>query len=363
MEIAGSSNSSNNINNSSNSDNSNLRNEFKKCIIYCRVSSMDQTGENHISLEAQQNVCKDFTNDNRLKPSQIITEVVSAARNVKKRHINNIVKNNKNTVIIIYDVSRFSRNVEHGTELLKHLHKNGNVVYFVNENIRSDSNNFIKHIQDAENESKAIGRRVSNAIREKRRLGFHIGIAPFGYKLKKVRGGNLLEEYEEEHKVVDFIQICKNTPINMRTLNQSLRLIVPNPIVVDETPIIGENENGDEINIMNDKLSNYEIAEFLNEYEVYKRGSKWTSSKINSIKIIDNLPGINEDNSSGTMIPVEENVFNNMFSGMNIENDNSNGNDNENGSNSQNIMLMMQQQQLMMQQQMQLMEMMNQYKK
>ena len=345
---------------SSSRDNNNLVNEFKKCIIYCRVSSIEQSGENHISLEAQQNVCKDFADSNGLKPSQIITEVASAARVVKKRHINNIVKNNKNTVIIIYDVSRFSRNMEHGSELLRHLHRNNNIVWFVNENVRSDSKNFIKFIKDTEIESKAIGRRVKTAIREKKRLGFHIGVAPFGYKLKKKRGGNVLEENEEEKKVVNFIQICQRAPININNLNQALRLIVPDPIVVDETPIIAENNDGDEIDIMNNKITDNDIAGFLNEYKVYKRERNWTSAKIKNIKIIRNLPIVDEhtdEESSGTLSPVEEDMFSGMFSGMNIEG-------NSNLQNPQNMMLMMQQQhQMMIQQQQQMMEIMKKYKK
>ncbi len=253
-------------------------------IIFCRVSSFGQTGKYCISFEVQEhkgNVCAKLFN---LKIMGVI-KIVESAYQGKTCTIKSLITKNRGKNIIIYDVSRFSRSVENGLELLEYAIKCNTRLFFVNEGIVWDKNHLDLRNQIraklflAQEESRAIGRRVKDALAEKKRRGFFTGGIPkYGYKVIDADGGRRAVPDKYEQAVIKFIDLCRTVGTSSRRLNEWLRQLSPNfdaPIELryDDT----------KVNTLRDIMSYREIADLLNEYEVPKRKSVWTTSSISSI--------------------------------------------------------------------------------
>ena len=82
--------------------------------LYCRVSSSKQfTSANSVSIDMQKEIGRKFCLQNNFKINGEFIDVVSALDMDKQSMLQMIVKDliNKGDIIIVYDVSRFSRSV------------------------------------------------------------------------------------------------------------------------------------------------------------------------------------------------------------------------------------------------------------
>ena len=258
-----------------------------RTLIFCRVSTIDQTGLQHISFELQEtkgNVCASIF---KLKVEMVYKIVESAYKN-DYQTIKSLIKKFKGKNIIIYNVTRFCRNLNAGVELLNLALKNKTRLIFVEEGIVWDENNqynllILKNkLAYAQEESLVIGRRVKDAISEKKRRGYHVGGAPkYGFKAINVEGGKKAVFDEQEQDVINFIKICKKVGTSVYEINKHMNLLTPKPIIIDDPIILYY--NGNEIDFIKEPLSNVGIADILNSYDVLKRGNKWTGAMVSSV--------------------------------------------------------------------------------
>lgn len=255
----------------------------KKTLIYCRVSTIQQTGLNHVSFEMQEtkgNICAKIFNLN----VYMVFKVVESAYQNDYKTIKKLIKEYKNKNIIIYNVTRLCRNYKAGLELLNLALQHNTRLFFVNEGIVWDKHNkdnlilLKKYLEVAENESKVIGKRIKDAISEKKRRGYLISKAPYGFKAVAVDGGKKAFPEEYEQKVIKFINACKKIGTNKNTLNEYMKNISPNfdePICLFYRDV--------ETDKIKYPMSNGEIARLLNSYNVLKRGKAWTTQSLASI--------------------------------------------------------------------------------
>lgn len=254
----------------------------KDAIIFCRVSTPQQAGMGNMSFSVQESKGFECCRILKLVCRSVIKTVESAYTGKPTTMFKLLSKRGK--CIVIYDVSRFCRRVGHGKELLRKALKNNVTLFFVSEGLIY-GNNFEKSeklildkLRIAEEESKAIGRRVSHALREKKRRGFYTGgTVPYGKKVVNVQGGKKLVDEEHESNVIRFITGCVELGTSAIYLSRLMKLISG----YDE-PIILEH-NGVKVIKLKEPLTYSTIASLLNEYEVYKRGRKWTASSVSRI--------------------------------------------------------------------------------
>ena len=162
--------------------------------VYCfvRVSTGNQIGPEHVSLETQKaNVMKYYT-ENNLVDSRTRVKVIqltgSAYRNFPTVFRNVVDVANRGDHIIVYRPDRFSRNFFDVVPILKQLLDNGVGLHSTDGTLPlsyASLSHWCAHLIDATKESMAIGARVRDSIAFRRNRGDHIGSAPYGKQLHK----------------------------------------------------------------------------------------------------------------------------------------------------------------------------------
>lgn len=188
-------------------------NFMKNGYIYCRVSSKEQSkyDKGHTSLEVQEKTIKEYCQKNEINVVKCVTEVYSA-RNMGKmkglQYLMNIASSGQ--TIYVYDISRFSRNIQHGLNILDDLSKKNVSIFSVTEKI-DWTNSHAKHqfrllLCSSTYESEKLSFKVKQSVSYRRSKGHYIGGAPFGYKTefddKRIRQ---LKENKDEMKIIDNI--------------------------------------------------------------------------------------------------------------------------------------------------------------
>jgi len=258
-----------------------------KTLIYCRVSTIEQTGLKHISFELQEtkgNVCASIF---KLKVEMVFKIVESAYKN-NHQTIKSLIKKFKGKNIIIYNISRFCRDLNSGIELLKLALTNKTRLFFVQEGLVWDENNqdnlskLKNKLIYAQEESLNIGKRVKDAITEKKRRGYHVGGPPkYGFKVIDVFGGKKVVANEKEQDVINFIKKCKTVGTSSHEINKQMNLITTEPIIYEDPIILYY--DGNETKDIKQPMGNVDIAELLNSYGVSKRGKRWNGPKVSEI--------------------------------------------------------------------------------
>jgi len=258
-------------------------------VIYCRIS-VARPEEN--SLNAQETIAREFIQRNRLVEKYVCRESGSAYTR-KTAKLEQIITNEKNIVLIIKCVDRFSRNVVYGKQLLDMAWKNRIQIVFVQEQIIfkdvASGNKVLACIGEAEKEVKRMTQRIRDINKDKRSNGLHIGgSVPYGFAKKRTHLGNKLVLNQYESKVVKLIIFLReDKKKSLVTANALLRSINNRA-----DPIEFDNKYGEPTNEMDGYMTYTQIAELLNEYNITKRGEKWKSSTINSVhkKFKNNSP-------------------------------------------------------------------------
>jgi len=244
-----------------------------KCVVYNRLSL--STVDNS-SLLRQEHFCTKYASGAKLKVSEIHKEVCSAYK--KKPNVLNSLVQRNNLYLIVYNVSRFSRSLKLGLEMLSTLFTNGGKVYFVDEGVEyahdSDLDKLKIFLLKAELESDVISHRVKSSKKYLREKGkYSGGSIPFGYTIDK---DNVIIPDLSESSIIKFIKECGCKRVIASRLNNIMRKIMmelfPN---VKYTSIILYNVDGKSRRI--NKLSYANIADLLNSYDIKKRGCSWKS--------------------------------------------------------------------------------------
>jgi DNA invertase Pin-like site-specific DNA recombinase len=222
----------------------------KQAIIYCRVSSQVQSnyGDGCVSLQAQEAACREYCRENKIAVVEVHHEVRSG-RNMERMHIlNRIVRKLKpGQQIVFYNITRFSRNVVQGLNLITKIQNKGCSVYSVQEKCAyadaASQHLFRSTLCFAQHESDQISQRVRTSVAFRKARGDHFGPAPFGKKVDRLKSGKrVLLDNVAEKRVIEKIK-----------------------------------------KLYYDKMTPIDIAHYLNGEGVLNRGKDWTSAQISAL--------------------------------------------------------------------------------
>lgn len=251
----------------------------KNAIIYCRSSTPHQNQYTHTSIEMQTFVCREYCYKNELQVVSLVTEVCSARQISNQKKLLKIINNNNDINLIVYDASRFSRNILEGIQILNECRNKNIILHCVKDSFSTYKYqgylNFVDGIKNGEAESKLLSDRLKSSIQHKRALGSEFGNPAYGYKKEKNNGITKFVDNENEKKI-----------INLATkLYYGCSVKEANNCILD---ITGENikslftEPCAKI-----KFGNFTygmIAEFFNEHNIkYRNEKEWTATQVSNI--------------------------------------------------------------------------------
>ena len=215
--------------------------------LLCRVSTKEQSGDTHVSLEAQEQELISFTNKQSIPNTRIKTiKITKSAYSGIPSEIKNIGEcTQQGDNIYVYRIDRFSRNLIKYLDFMEETTNKGVTIYSLSENISYNNNKtqFIQGILDAQKESETIGKRIRLSIKHKLERGDKVGGLPYGKCYKRTATGKMV--------VVD--KLSEQTIIKrIKRLSKS-------------------------------KTSLKNIATQLNEDGIRKKNKPWTASSVRSV--------------------------------------------------------------------------------
>lgn len=160
-----------------------------KVVVYLRVSSkgQDQPEYGRDGLQTQLHAILDFCLRFGIVILETFSEVGSARKPDNLEMQNKMIKKlsgrkNNSTCILVYSVSRFSRNKIQGMQMLESLHANDCYVFSVSENASSHDEKFVELLTQAQQQSDQLSIVVRDSIERRRKQGEFIGPVPYGFK-------------------------------------------------------------------------------------------------------------------------------------------------------------------------------------
>lgn len=247
------------------------------CCIYNRVSSTNQNSYmNNISLQVQESLCGKFAAENNLNVLRVHKEVHSVFNKIPE--VLNTVINLHKYVILIADVSRFSRSETIGYDMAKKAIDNNNTLVFIQEKLVCSTHAELEqlkvHLKKSEDESKTISMRIKNAKTYLQENGMYSGgLVPYGYSVDNKK----LIINTNEKNIIKFIKLCQTDNISASELNDIM-------ITIHKTKkydkISCYDKKGKVVSHITEKLFNTEIADLLNSYNVNKRGRLWNANMV-----------------------------------------------------------------------------------
>jgi DNA invertase Pin-like site-specific DNA recombinase len=207
--------------------NQRLQDVQKSCVIYTRVSTIKQAKDG-MSLDAQIEICRDFAIRQGYSLSKVFCDKGISGKSWKNRPalIEALEALNDKTYMLVYSLSRFSRNVTESAELLKLITEKKSKLLSFNENFtgKEDDKNssFTRwiHLALSEQENNMISQRVSSVMAYRKQVkGVGSNSAPYGWRyrsnltdeLGKLRPLKIKKEQEVIQKIMDY----RNTEIKI----------------------------------------------------------------------------------------------------------------------------------------------------
>ena len=249
-------------------------------ILYTRVSTGNQGSQ---SLNAQNQICLNFLNSKGIALSAFYQEVGSAY-NGSQCVLNTIINTYSNINLYVLNISRFSRNVITGLELLRKATLKGITVHFMEEGLVSTNKTHSHQIRiklsEAQHESELISNRISTINSILANKGWSFGVAEYGKKSDMTSGVRTFINDLHEKNIIDFICQARNG-VSCRLLNKKLKKIKPKADSIN----FYDEDGVTKINYFDKSqtLTFQEIADLLNDYDIKKRGKEWTASSVNYV--------------------------------------------------------------------------------
>ncbi len=256
-----------------------VRFPMKPTYIYVRASTTPQ------HTEAQKHACIMYARANGLNVEGVIIEKASAYKS-KQVKLERFLTGTRNYNIIIYAVDRFSRNIETCDKLVNIVIRNFHTLLCVKTMVDIDSAigklNFRNAVSIAQYESELIGERVRNDVKYRRDMGFHVGSAPYGYKIVNKK----LNIDIVESAVIKFIIQNRTSKNTISRVNRMLMVLLKSIgkendyaqvqiTYEDEERIYRVYEQTDVF-----QVTYSAIADILNDFNIDKRGKKWTKAMV-----------------------------------------------------------------------------------
>ncbi len=222
-----------------------------KAIVYCRVSTPKQAGDvitntantantentntantenttnttfttfnTCASFEAQERVCREYCSKNNLTIKSVIRDVCSGFKYGEQERLELAVEDlEEGDYLVVYDVDRFTRNIERGLRLLRELNTKKAFIYAVNDvcgyETLPDKQRFRQMLIQAQAESERKSDKIKACFREHKSRGSFLGKAPFGQSALKTREGirKLEKNVTEQQIIKDIISMAnENEP-------------------------------------------------------------------------------------------------------------------------------------------------------
>jgi DNA invertase Pin-like site-specific DNA recombinase len=182
-------------------------NEPKEVYVYIRVSSKGQNNPEYgrVGMDTQNVTILQFCKDNNLYVKSCVTEVGSAYHTHTPK-LDKLIEKNKGIPIMVYSFSRFSRNVADCESKISALHEKGGYIWSVTDKMTSKDSGFMSLVRAAENESRLLGKRISDAAIRIKAQGGYSGKKPFGYTIVRVDGVRKLKKNSLEQKIMKKLQ-------------------------------------------------------------------------------------------------------------------------------------------------------------
>jgi DNA invertase Pin-like site-specific DNA recombinase len=265
-------------------------------IIYIRCSSKKQNEGDLHGAETQKADCIDYAKKNNFNIISILEDTFNG-HDITKLKIYDIIKsNNYNLNIIVADPSRLSRRPAHGISFIEECMNRKIIIHSARNNISTETTmgqyQFGTGFYEARIESEQQSKRSRALYEQKKKNGSHIGIAPFGYHLKKIISPNsqypitVKEENEYEQKVIKLISMLyygnerEEIYKIMREISQNLLARI---YYYDENT---KKDVEHELRIYYGNMTRQDIADILNKNNILKRGKQWSKNMVSRI-IID----------------------------------------------------------------------------
>jgi DNA invertase Pin-like site-specific DNA recombinase len=225
-----------------------------------------QFPEGNFSLDSQKGILMKYCIEKKMKIKSIEFDDGVSARNPQKlKGLRKIIDNiSEGEILLILDLSRFSRNTQYGVELLNEIYEKGGKIYSVLDGMNYDTPS-ARHcvhttISSAQLESDIKSIKVKNSLNNIISKGGYIGGIPkFGYSV--IREGILrkLIKNEDEQKVLNMIGEYLHTYKNHKFKYR----------------IISDNLNKKNINIRGKKCSNKIIYRLIKTHKLTPKDSSF----------------------------------------------------------------------------------------
>ena len=266
-------------------------------IIYTRISSKGQLLGT--SINSQQMLCNEYCKDMKFNVLNCISEVSSAKELKKQKLLNNIIDNNSNINLVIYEPTRLTRNLNDYNNLILLCNKKNIVVHFVQNNLISSNMNDLQTISNSisngELEIKILSERIKRGIQYRKSQNiFTSSIAKYGFNyIRKInpKNGKNIKELVKNEKEQLIILLIKQLywGESIKTIQNNMFKITG--IKHEIYNIFDEDENIKHIKYGNMSMS--AIADFLNENKISRKNKLWNVISVN--KIISELNNMNKN--------------------------------------------------------------------
>jgi DNA invertase Pin-like site-specific DNA recombinase len=257
-------------------------------IIYCRVSTKNQT--HGYSLDSQEEISKLYCNENKYMVLNCVNEVCSAKTLVNQKKLLDIINTNTNIHLIINDPSRISRNLTDFTQLLSRCEQKNITIHFVSDKLTTNNTNdtkiILSSIYDAEIEIKTLSKRIKKSIVQRKRNKTYLPSIPkYGFQYESHIINNKFSKKITKHGFEQLIITFINKLYwgsDIKSINDLLFTLtnVKHEIINEKN----EYENVTKIDYGNMKFT--DIANFLNSNNIFRRDKKWSGNSISEL-IID----------------------------------------------------------------------------
>ena len=247
-----------------------------RTLIYCRVSNLKKESSSFATQEQQ---CVNYCKDNKMVVREIHKEFNSGYG--KQRILQNIIKLCKNINLVIYDITRFSRNTKFGRSLLLACLKKNIVLHFVKEQLIYDSDNnpdytaslIDKGLKASESEWHSIRDRIIANIHYRRAKGLCLGNPPFGFDSidKKLVKNN-------DYNVIRLIIQLRN---GIKECKEMQKILSTHVTTSESLKFFDENNNEITKFAKPLTLDFKSISKILNEYKLCNK--HWIGSRVKEL--------------------------------------------------------------------------------
>lgn len=197
----------------------------RRAYIYLRTSKRNDQKE--VSLYDQEEACKKFAKQYNITVIGVYRDNGISAKNMDNQYALNFItdKIQKGEIIIVFDVSRFSRSMEQGLNRLTLLRTKGAFVHSYNDNVTWNDKatsraTFRQLLSVSQLHSDTVSEKVKSAITFKKNRGDYMGRAPYGKKIEYVNNIRTLVDNIEEQNIIKIInEHANNLLINIVTDN------------------------------------------------------------------------------------------------------------------------------------------------